>query len=626
MHLCRKHTTASPLGKGLSREAALKLQQEVWRKLRIFYAVAYRYNAGARHTSDTINQKLRADHQMGVKLAAHPGITIDPEQDARLRRWAGLAFFLAWSLTLASGFSFGGLLLARASRQLDEVRLKRALGANAARLIGELSAGPLAVVSAGYFGAIALTIAAETAMQHQLEGFGRAWMLSRVDTLLALLSQLPLVFLVAVIMALIPAARLLRESGAPRSSYAATGTKRANRILQSVVVAQIICCICSCIVAAMVARSAQELGRQSLGFRPENRTVLAIGIRRGVTHLEFSTDSKGTFPLAIAADNIRHQLAAFPQVRSVAMAMAAPLDPSAKSMALHKLDSQTDESWTVNYNGVTPSYFKTLGTSLIAGHEFTDGRMTGDPTEVVINQALEKQLWPKQNAVGKSIRLDDPSGLTLTVEVIGIVSDQRSAGPKNSPAPTVYLPLRGNIFIFSLPVYVLVEGQQPVFALEAVINRAIVAQMPGLNVSYSYLVSDRLRSLNVAEEQRVWFAGTGAIAIALVAYIGLYSSLTYFVNTRRRELAIRASCGATPRKICAIVLSQALQSGGIAAGISLLCWGFLRRLVGSDWVGALWSNTVAMEVIFVCLLAVVLISIVPSLRASQISPATALRE
>ncbi len=595
-----------------------------WQTPALFYVLAASTNGADGQAVVDIGRWLRAMHNTGPALTAVAGLTTDPGRIALLKSWSGLASFIAVLLELASGLSFGGLLLARAPRQLDEVRLKRTLGAGTTRLLLDLISGPVWVVAGGFFGALVLAAVSMEAIRHRLGEFMPSVSFSLPDMLLAILAQLPFALGVMIVMGLIPALRLLRDSGTPRLGYSGTGTKRSGLLLQAIVAAQVVCCICACVVAAEVGRSVLELARRPLGYEPANCSVLAVGFKAAGS---FTTSSAGGFPLARAFDRTVRRVASIPGVTGVAVASVAPLDPAANSILLKPVLG-ADRGRSVSFNGVTSNYFPVLGTPLTAGHVFASRFDAGDPNEVVINETLRKQVWPNSSPLGKVVHLEHAFGWGFDATVVGVSADQRMAGPKESVAPTVFLPLSGNVFASNLGrQYLIVNGREPLSRLEATADDELSAALPWLGVTRRYRIDDRLRELQTDEQRRVLFALAGAIAVAVVAYIGLYSSLLYFIASKRRELAIRMCCGATSGAIFGIVVGRAIRGGMAAALISVLLWTPLRALVSGGWIGAAsWSLSASAVATLLCLAAVIAIAAFPALRASRMALAEAIRD
>jgi putative ABC transport system permease protein len=595
---------------------------EVAQRAPVLYSLVALNRGNAEGAANQIQLRLTEVTRTGPKLAVVPGIDHDPSGRASSRAWAGLALCIAIFLTTASALSFGGMLLARAPRNAGQVRLKRALGATSARLCLDLVVGPASIVVLGFLSGFAMSVIATHVNSLRWGDLDLAIPLSPLQLSLLALAQVPSAMLVAILTALAPAVVLVQqESGAPRPWYTASGSKSSSNTLQSIVAGQIICCICASILAGAVARSVTVLMSRPLGYEP-SRTVLAIGMKSMGT---YRTSSNGGSPLAKAFDRVLLHVQQLPGIRNAALATAAPLEPTAKSMILSSM-SPTTNSVSVACNGVSREYLKSLGTQIVSGRNLSVDLLAGDPQEALVNDTLRKQIWPLGDPVGKVIRLEHPEmHFSFEAVVVGVAHDQRMSGPKEPARPTVYLPLSGNVFAGSLPMFMIVDGNVPLFRLVASTDSEFASVFPSLGVIRSYRIDNRLEGILGEIRRRALFALAGAAAIAIIAYVGLYSSILYFISVRRRELAIRICCGATSAQISWIVMGRALRSGVWACGISIMCFPLLRILV-IEWISVQWSSLIAAFATALCLLAVAATAIGPALTAGRMMPASAIRE
>src|SRR5260370_19155078 len=152
--------------------------------------------------------------------------------------------------------------------------------------------------------------------------------------------------------------------------------------------------------------------------------------------------------MAQAFDRSARRLAALPGIDATAVAVSAPLDASARSAIVSDPALLESAPRTASVNGVTPNYFDVLGTPLLLGRVFTSGLLDRDPSEAIVNETLWKQLWPTGGPIGRRLNLHFPAGIgmALHVTVCGVAAHQPIARPKDSPPPTVYLPLLAHVF------------------------------------------------------------------------------------------------------------------------------------------------------------------------------------
>jgi hypothetical protein len=593
-----------------------------WKGASAFYGIASINNAmDGRAVAAVVRPRLlEINHP---KLGVIAGLNTDPVRMAVLRAWAGLAVLLSVLLVAASGLGFGGLLLARAPCQLNEVRLKQSLGAGPTRICLDLLPGPIVVVASGFLGAFLIAVFSMEILGNKgSSGFSlpALW-----DVSLTIGAEIPFVSAAVVLLAMVPALRLLRDSGIPKTAYFNSGgTRHSTRMLEAIVSVQIACGMLACGFAAMVAFSALALDKRDLGYQAKNRMVLALETTKAGGFL-YTTDYRGNTALQTAFGRIIRGLSQVPGVSGVAVAQVAPLDPSPNSITLSEPSDVTNEERGVSYNGVSTEYFKVLGTPLVEGRELSTGIMAGDPREAVVNETLRKQLWHNASAVGKVLNLRHPFGASFTVVVTGVAADQRMAGPKESVVPTVFLPLAGNVFQ-NLPERLIVSGHISAEALGAAANKELSSALAGIAVARVYLIEDRLRGLLVDEQLRVLLTLGGCAGIAIMSGIGVYSSLVYFITSRRQELAIRMCCGATHGTIFRMVINRAARSGTFAVLIAIGGWIPLHLVVARGWIGqVVWSPLMAGLAISFCLAAILCLAIAPALQASRILPIEGLR-
>lgn len=599
---------------------------DIWKLLPTFYGVTASNLASSRELPLELSRTIPRGGNGDAPLHVSAGLTIDPARDAKLRNWSRLGFLLALAFTIATSLNYCGLLLARTPLHVEEVRLKRTLGAGSSRLMMELMAGPAVTVGVAFFGSAVLLAAGLTLVSGASNFYWQLVQGSRHTAPLALGVQILFVCSLTLLIALIPALRLLRDEGAPRLGYASTPTRRTGFILQGIVTLQIACSIAACILAGMILSAVASLLKEPLGYHPDHLSAARIAPASG--HISMEVSDEGPFPMASAMEGVLEQAAALPGVRCASVALNVPFDLPMRTLILQRTDIPSATPRTVQYTAVTQNYFRTMGSRILHGSGFSSDALTGDVREVVVNQALEKELWPNNDAISRSVKLTAPAtGIVFTATVVGIIENMRLSGPTESPEPAVFLPLKGLVFTMGMPYFIITDGSESPRSLQDRTNRQLSTQMPGLAVAYAYSIGDRSRGSLWQERKRGYWALAGALSIALVAYIGLYGALAYYVNTRRRELAVRMCFGASPWAIRKMILRQAARCALVAGIFSALVWPMLAHLSSSAWLGRVsWSPWLAVLISLACISASILTSLLPAAAATRVSPVDVLKE
>jgi len=108
--------------------------------------------------------------------------------------------------------------------------------------------------------------------------------------------------------------------------------------------------------------------------------------------------------------------------------------------------------------------------------------------------------------------------------------------------------------------------------------------------------------------------------MAIVSYLGLYASLTYFIAARRRELAIRICVGASLFSIRKMVIGRAAWSAVIGLILSAPLWVLLGRHISSELLGDLtWSTAHAIAISAACFALSVVMALIPTRTAALVS-------
>jgi predicted permease len=332
------------------------------------------------------------------------------------------------------------------------------------------------------------------------------------------------------------------------------------------------------------------------------------------------------------------RIRAVPGIEAIATTNALPLISSLQ-MPFHIFEQHEHiygrYDGTATWRSVSPEYFKVFQIRLLRGRTFTDEDGEDAARVVLINRAMMKRYWPDINAnpVGDFIEIGkgmEPGSGDPPRQIVGIVVDIRDAGLDHEPS--MYVPVaqisdwmnaRNNRLQPIIWTIRTNESQpSPVLRLQE--------ELASLSGGQPLGQPGTMHEAVVASSARTEFYLTvltlfGGIALLLTA-TGLYGLMAYSVQQRGRELAIRSALGATPIEVQTMVVTQALRLAlwGAAAGIPLAL--ALARITISLVFGIQTWDPIMLVLVTLLLCAVSLFAAyVPSIRASHVDPAAALR-
>ena len=359
---------------------------------------------------------------------------------------------------------------------------------------------------------------------------------------------------------------------------------------------------------------------------------------RNVVTLDMSLDNPRFDRTAEVADLVRHterQIKAIAGVNAVATTNALPLLAGLEmpfTILGHEQVYGGRFDGTAAWRNVSPGYFKVFHIRLMRGRMFTDEDNENSARVAVINRAMMHKYWIQVNAnpIGDFIQIGRGWAEDPPRQLVGVVVDVNDAGVDREPA--MYVPLaqasnwmntRNNRL---LPLIWAVRTDEAQSSLIPKLQQQLVSFSGGQPVAPPITMRQALAASSARYEFYLTvLAIFGAIALVLTAS-GLYGLMTYSVENRRKELAIRAALGATPRDVQGMVVKQALRLTlyGVLAGIPLAV--ALTRVTVSAIFGVQTWDVMTLGIVTLLLCVVSLsAAYLPSLRASQVDAVAALR-
>jgi ABC-type antimicrobial peptide transport system permease subunit len=272
----------------------------------------------------------------------------------------------------------------------------------------------------------------------------------------------------------------------------------------------------------------------------------------------------------------------------------------------------------VNIYGVGPGYFDTFGARILAGRDFNAADRHGKQQVYIISEHLAKTYFHGKNPIGRSLRYEGRK-----LPVIGVVSDIRDQGPRETSLDTVYQDA-GQLLASSLTVFVRCDG--PCAPLLPTLRTAIRNIDPNTPILAMHTLQTEIEGAFSSEEV-LGFLSTlfAALAMLLVA-AGIYGVLSYALTRRTREMGIRIALGATAKDIVGLFVREAVAM--ILLGTLIGVPGALAAvtLLQSQLFGVAPHDTKTLLVCISCILVItVLACVLPIRRALRVAPQQALR-
>jgi len=511
------------------------------------------------------------------------------------------------------------LLLARGTVRARELAIRAALGAGRGRLVRQLLAESLVLALAGAIVGIALAFALVKVLV-ALAPSG----VPRLDHAAVNGVVLTLTFGVAIVssivIGLVPS---LRSAGpalqtALREGGRGSGGARRDPLRAFLVATEIALAMTLLTGSGLLIRTAIHLQQVNPGFRPTNlmtARVLLPGARYHDAPL-----------IAQTYDQIRSATLRVPGVQHAALVSVVPLTHNqlATSVAPEGRVLSADERISADFRYASPDYFDTMGMPLVDGRDFARTDDASAPKVCIVSASLAKKLWPGERAVGKRLEV-----MSDKITVVGVSGDVHDAALNVPPSPTLYMPYQqmpAAMWVVTGRSLVLVVRTIPrPETLLSALQKAVMTVDPSLPLTDEGSMSDILASSMAKSRFNMMLLATlGAIALVL-ASIGVYGVVAYFVSQRTREIGVRMALGAAPAHIWRLVLSRGLRPivwGAVAGAAMSLA---TAQLLREQLFGVAPDDPATLLMVGGLLLAVAaLATLAPARRAMRVTPASAL--
>jgi predicted permease len=528
--------------------------------------------------------------------------------------------------------NIANLLLARSTARRADVALRMALGAGRRRVTRQILTesvllsciGGLAGLSVAYAGSrTILALAFPNARNNPIEASPS-------------LEVLGFAFLVSLVTGVLFGTAPAWISSHAQPAEALRGANRSTRDRSSLpqralVVFQAALSMVLLAGAILMTKTLVNLERQNFGIATANRYVL---------HFDPAGAGYTIDRLPGLYRQMEDRFAALPGVTNVGMALYSPLEGDnwgecviQQGRPAPKAGDKCGSTW----DRVSTNFLKSVGVPMVRGRGFTAQDTATSPQVVIVNQTFVRKFYPDRDPIGQHFGIDFPQ-YSGSWEIVGVFADFKLNNPRDEVRPIYFRPLSQRFLGYTedemksgetQSMYInsmILRFNTPQQNADALIRQTLAGIDPNLTVG-------DLRSLdaqvagNFDQERLVaQLSSLFGILSLILASVGLYGVMSYFVARRTSEIGIRMALGATRSSVVSLVMRGVLWQVliGLCLGIpAALYAGYLMKSllygVGSyDWMALAGAP-------FMLVLCATAAGFIPARRAASIDPMQALR-
>ncbi len=506
------------------------------------------------------------------------------------------------------------LLLARAVARRREMAVRLSLGARRSDLVRQLLVESVTLSLLGGAAGLALASFGDHVLRALIPPTNFPIGLTVTLDSRALLVTLAVCVATGVLFGLAPALAAGRDVAPALRAESGTvaGAHGRSRLRHALVVVQVAVSFVLLVVAGLFLRSLQSIGSQDLGFRAQGALLGSVEL--------FTSGYDRERGLAFYR-SVLERASSLPGVGVASLARRIPLGLGGTSSSSLQVEGFTapeaDPAWGY-YNTVGPAFFGAMGTTLVAGREFSGADDTGAPLVLVVNETMARRYWSDGSPVGRRVRFGED-----WLTVIGVARDTPYREIGGAAGPWFYVPILQH-YRPDATVVLRTDGDpralaRPLVAAFADLDRNIAVF--GVRTLEEHVSASSFRQRLGSQV----LGAFGALGLVLAA-VGLYGVLAYAVGQRRPEIGVRVALGARPQDVFRMVFGEGMRLMAAGCGLGLLAALGASRLLRSLLFGTGPADATTFAGVVALLVSVAAIACsIPARHATRVDPITTLR-
>ena len=568
-----------------------------------------------------LETELEENKGNGVRIASLTDVYVGSYRSRLLVLLGAVAFVL-----LIACVNVANLLLARGASRGKEIAIRAALGAGRGRVLRQLFTESLVLACMG--GVVGLMLAFWGVRLLKATAPSDVPRLDQAGLdLMTVAFALGATLVSSVVFGIVPALRTARPDlqGALREGGRGSGGIARDRVRHLLVAAEVSLSLMLLVGAGLLIRSGILLQRVEPGFTTSN--IFTAWVALPPAQYE-SVES-----VRRAYDRILAEVRAVPGVQSAAAITVLPmtgLNASASFVAEGRADEPSN-SITYNFRVATPGVFRTFGIPIKAGRDFDDRDVASAPCALLMNETGAKRTWPNESAIGKGIPGPrDSTGTPVMCRVVGVVGDAHDDGLREAVRPQIYFAAAqapaAFWFAMQRSAFIVARSAGDPAAMKKPLQAAVARVDATLPMFDIRSMDERMSaSLATGHFNTLLLTTLGVIGLVLAA-VGIYGVVAYFVTQRTGEIGLRMALGATPGRVLQLVVGQGMRPVilGIVVGVGLAV--VASRLLASLVFGIGTTDPLTFMLVPLVLgLVAFVASVVPARRATRVQPTKALQ-
>jgi putative ABC transport system permease protein len=461
--------------------------------------------------------------------------------------------------------NIASLMLARAASRNKEIAVRKALGASRTRLIRQFLTECILLSSVGACVGFLLARWGTALLVRYISTQRTEVFLDSTVDARVLGFTAAIAILTGILFGVLPAFRSTKVSltSAMKGSQASYSERRMRfRPAKWIVAWQVALSLVLLVASGLFLRSFVKLATLDIGF--DRKNVLVV-------HADLHTAKVPPERWLVTYEQIEARLHSLPGVVSSGRSVMTPISGFEWNQFVHtdSPNSPTGDNALVYFNFISPGYFETMRTPLLAGRNFNDHDTKASTQVAIINQTMARKFFPNTDPLGKYFTTEpDPGKPAPKLQIVGLARDSKYESLREDTFSTAFFPV-AQVPEDSSENFILRTATPPMSLLSAV-QEAVASVDKGIPIEFATLaqqVDDSLVEERLLATLSTFFGGLSL----LLAMIGLYGALSYLVAQRLPEFGIRMALGAPRASILRLVMRDVVVvlAGGLGAGACL---------------------------------------------------------